>query len=165
MALVALSLPMVPGARAAVRGFTARTLGLLTLACLLVAAPATAQVNYAAGGGIAFVKSSPNASSDIVIASTYLGNPVVYIADSAFAGCTNAEERDHSQQRHLWPNNTVTATAIFDSVDISSDLCVHAPPAHISCRCRGMREPYENPTELVGVRCPQRAAPWANSES
>ena len=45
MALVALSLPMVPGARAAVRGFTARTLGLLTLACLLVAAPATAQVN------------------------------------------------------------------------------------------------------------------------
>ena len=79
---------------------------LLTLACLL-ALPATAQVNYAVSGGTAYVAYSPNASGDIVIASTYLGNPVVYIADSAFAGCTNAEERDHSQQRHLWPNNTV----------------------------------------------------------
>jgi len=88
MALVVLSLATVPGARAVVRVFKARTLGLLTLACLL-AVPATAQVNYAAGGGIAFVTSSPNASGDIVIASTYLGNPVVYIADSAFAGCTN----------------------------------------------------------------------------
>ena len=46
LALVVLSLATVPGVRAAVRGFTARTLGLLALACLLAAAPATAQVNY-----------------------------------------------------------------------------------------------------------------------
>src|SRR5689334_19258339 len=63
---------------------------LLTLACLLVAAPATAQVNYVVVSGRgAFVTSSPNASGDIVIASTYLGNPVVYIVASAFSGCTN----------------------------------------------------------------------------
>ena len=63
---------------------------LLTLACLLVAAPATAQVNYVVVSGRgAFVTSSPNASGDIVIASTYLGNPVTYIVSSAFSGCTN----------------------------------------------------------------------------
>jgi hypothetical protein len=41
---------------AAVQGFKARTLvpGLLTLACLLVAAPATAQVNYAVSGSTAW---------------------------------------------------------------------------------------------------------------
>ena len=67
MALVVLSLPTVPGARAAVRGFKARTLvpGLLTLACLLAAAPATAQVNYGISGDTAYVWNSPNASGDI----------------------------------------------------------------------------------------------------
>src|SRR4026209_784859 len=90
MALVVLSLATVPGVRAAVREFKARTLGLLTLACLLAAAPATAQVNYVVVSGRgAIVTSSPNASGDIVIASTYLGSPVVYIAASAFSGCTN----------------------------------------------------------------------------
>jgi len=59
MALVVLSLPTVPGARAAVRGFKARTLGLLTLACLLAAAPATAQVNYGVSGSTAYVTRSP----------------------------------------------------------------------------------------------------------
>jgi len=77
MALVVLSL-----------GFAARTLGLLTLACLLVAAPATAQVNYAVSGGTAFVDRSPNAGGDIVIASTYLGFPVAYIGNHAFEDCT-----------------------------------------------------------------------------
>src|SRR6516162_2829942 len=48
---------------------------LLTLACLLTV-PATAQVNYAVSGGTAYVTSSPNASGDIVIASTYNGYPV-----------------------------------------------------------------------------------------
>ena len=56
MALVVLSLPTVPGARAAVRGFKARTLGLLALACLLAAVPATAQVNYFNARGIAPMK-------------------------------------------------------------------------------------------------------------
>ena len=51
--------------QAAIREFKARTLGLLTLACLLVAAPATAQVNYFNYGGIAVVGSSPNASGDV----------------------------------------------------------------------------------------------------
>jgi hypothetical protein len=89
VALVVLSLPTAPGARAAVRGFTARTLGLFTLACLLVAAPATAQVNYAVSGNTARVANSPNASGDIVIASTYNGFPVTSIGVFAFAGTTN----------------------------------------------------------------------------
>src|SRR2546425_5405338 len=88
MALVVLSLPTVPGGRAAVRGFKARTLGLLTLACLLVAAPATAQVNYAVSGSTAYVTTSPNASGDIVIASTYNGYPVTSIGQGAFQNCS-----------------------------------------------------------------------------
>src|SRR6266571_7399465 len=62
---------------------------LLTLACLLVAAPATAQVNYAVSGNTAYVTSSPNASGDIVIASTYNGYPVTRIRYFAFSGCTS----------------------------------------------------------------------------
>src|SRR5438093_2858383 len=78
-------------AAAAVRGFKARTLvpGLLTLACLLVAAPATAQVNYAISGSTAYVTSSPNATGDVVIASTYNGYPVTSIGVQAFSGCTS----------------------------------------------------------------------------
>jgi hypothetical protein len=69
----------------------ARTLvpGLLTLACLLVAAPATAQVNYAVSGSTAYVTYSPSASGAIVIASTYLGYPVTSIGYVAFFGCTS----------------------------------------------------------------------------
>src|SRR5947207_9688430 len=59
---------------------------ILTLACLLVAAPATAQVNYAVSGSTAYVAYSPNASGDIVIASTYNGYPVTSIGDNAFIG-------------------------------------------------------------------------------
>ena len=55
---------------------TKNLIPLLTLACLL-AAPATAQVNYAVSGGTAYVTSSPNASGNIVIASTYQGKPVM----------------------------------------------------------------------------------------
>src|SRR6266536_1147582 len=67
---------------------------ILALACLLVAAPATAQVNYAVSGDTAYVTSSPNASGAIVIASTYNGYPVTSIGDYAFSGysyfgCTN----------------------------------------------------------------------------
>src|SRR6266487_4604083 len=77
MALVVLSL-----------GFKARTLvpGVLTLACLLAAAPATAQVNYVVSGSTAYVAYSPNASGDVVIASTYNGYPVTSIGGYAFAG-------------------------------------------------------------------------------
>src|SRR5437867_446577 len=64
---------------AAVRGFKARTPGLLALACLLVAVPATAQVNYAVSGSTAYVTRSPNASGDVVIASTFNGYPVTHI--------------------------------------------------------------------------------------
>ena len=70
----------------AIREFTPRTLGLLTLAYLLVAVPATAQVNYAISGNTARVANSPNASGDIVIASTYNGYPVTSIGIFAFAG-------------------------------------------------------------------------------
>jgi hypothetical protein len=91
MALVVLSLATGPGVRAAVRGFTARTLvpGLLTLACLLAAAPATAQVNYAVSGSTAYVAYSPNASGGVVIASTFNGYPVTFIGMLAFTNCTS----------------------------------------------------------------------------
>src|SRR6266536_3556725 len=59
---------------------------ILALACLLVAAPATAQVNYAVSGSTAYVASSPGASGAIVIASTYNGYPVTSIGHDAFNG-------------------------------------------------------------------------------
>ena len=59
---------------------------LLALACLL-AVPATAQVNYAVSGGSAYVTRSPNASGNIVIASTYQGKSVIYIEAAAFNSC------------------------------------------------------------------------------
>ena len=62
---------------------------LLTLACLLVAAPATAQVNYAVSGGTAYVTGSPNASGAIVVASTYNCYPVTSNRDYSLKGCTN----------------------------------------------------------------------------
>ena len=64
---------------------------LLALACVLVAMPATAQVNYLYNSGVpgVMVIGSPNASGDIVIASTDAGSPVVWINGSAFSGCTN----------------------------------------------------------------------------
>jgi len=61
---------------------------VLTLTCLL-ATSATAQVNYAVSGSTAYVASSPNASGNIVIASTYNGYPVTSIGDVAFSGCTS----------------------------------------------------------------------------
>jgi len=81
---------MCANKQAAVRGSKARTrvAGLLTLACLLAAAPATAQVNYAISSNTAYVANSFPASGDIVIASTYLGHPVTYIEESAFIGCS-----------------------------------------------------------------------------
>src|SRR5688572_743847 len=80
---------MCTNKQAAVRAFKARTLvpGLLALACLLAAAPATAQVNYAVSGSTAYVAKSSGASGDIVIASTYNGYPVTSIAIDAFASC------------------------------------------------------------------------------
>ena len=62
---------------------------VLTLACLPAAATATAQVNYAVSGNTAYVWNSPNASGDIVIASTYNGYPVTSIGIRAFAECTS----------------------------------------------------------------------------
>ena len=67
---------------------TKTLISLLPLACLL-AVPATAQVNYAVSGGSAYVTSSPNASGNIVIASTYQGKPVTSIGYQAFSFCTS----------------------------------------------------------------------------
>jgi hypothetical protein len=61
---------------------------MLTLVALL-AVPATAQVNYAISGSTAYVANSPNASGDIVIASTYNGYPVTRIFGNAFLNSTN----------------------------------------------------------------------------
>lgn len=49
---------------------------------------AMAQVNYAVIGNTACVTNSPNASGNIVIASSYEGYPVTSIADVAFYNCT-----------------------------------------------------------------------------
>ncbi len=46
------------------------------------------QVNYAVSGNTAYVASSPNASGDIVIASTYNGFPVTSIQNYAFENST-----------------------------------------------------------------------------
>ncbi len=55
----------------------------------LLAVSATAQVNYAVSSGTAHVTYSPNASGDIVIASTFNGFPVNSAGGKAFSGCTN----------------------------------------------------------------------------
>jgi len=47
------------------------------------------QVNYAVSGSTAYVASSPSASGDIVIASSYNGYPVTSVASGAFSRCTN----------------------------------------------------------------------------
>src|SRR5690242_1775346 len=67
---------------------TKNLIPLLTVACLLTV-PAAAQVNYSVSGSTAYVTSSPNASGNIVIASTYSGLPVTWIDSSAFSNCTN----------------------------------------------------------------------------
>ena len=61
---------------------------LLAVICLF-ATPAMAQVNYAISGSTAYVTSSPNASGNIVIASTYNGFPVTRILGQVFIHCTN----------------------------------------------------------------------------
>jgi hypothetical protein len=62
---------------------------LLAASLLAIASVATAQVNYATVLDTAFVSNSPEASGDIVIASTYNGYPVAHIGGFAFSGCTN----------------------------------------------------------------------------
>jgi hypothetical protein len=123
----------------------ARTLvpGLLTLACLLVAAPATAQVNYAISGNTAYVTSSPNASGAIVIASLQrlsrrqhrvwgvfsrctnltsvtIPNSLTSIGQPAFLGCTsltnlsvNAANRAYSSLNGVLFNKAQTTLIIF----------------------------------------------------
>src|SRR5688572_23336081 len=61
---------------------------LFAVVCLL-AMPAVPQVNYAISGSTAYVANSPNASGDIVIASTYNGYPVTRIFGNAFLNSTN----------------------------------------------------------------------------
>ena len=74
---------------------------LLTLACLLVAVPATAQVNYAVSGSTAYVASSPGATGAIAIASTFNGYPVTSIGDNDAAGCSRIPPRRRWSQHDL----------------------------------------------------------------
>lgn len=57
------------------------------VAAVLVAVPATAQVNYAVSGDTAYVARSAGAFGDIAIASTFNGYPVTGIANNAFSSC------------------------------------------------------------------------------
>jgi hypothetical protein len=61
---------------------------ILSLLLVLAAICAQAQVNYAINGSTAFVTNSPNASGNVVIASTYLSYPVTSIDDYAFQNCS-----------------------------------------------------------------------------
>src|SRR5262245_9983581 len=63
-------------------------ISLLPLTCLL-AMPARAQVNYAISDNTAYVAISPNASGNVVIASTYNGYPVTSIENYVFGNCTS----------------------------------------------------------------------------
>lgn len=62
---------------------------IFILALALLPMLAHAQVNYAIDGGTAYVTNSPNASGNIVIASTYNGYPVTAIVYAAFASSSN----------------------------------------------------------------------------
>ena len=100
----------------------------LTLACLLAAAPATAQVNYGISGNTAYVAYSPNASGDVVIASTFNGYPVTHIGQYAFSGCTNLTSAFYNcssltnvtylpNWQPIWTNTVPGASADFVDPD------------------------------------------------
>src|SRR5437667_10399396 len=104
----------------------------LALACLLAAAPATAQVNYAVSGSTAYVASSPNASGDIVIASTYNGYPVTSIGQGAFQNCSLTSVTIPNSVTSIgysafWYCTSLTSVTIPNSVtsigNVAFDVC------------------------------------------
>ena len=62
---------------------------ILSLFLALAGICAQAQVNYGINGSTAYVTNSPNASGNVVIASTYNGYPVLSIVENAFGDCTS----------------------------------------------------------------------------
>src|ERR1041385_111871 len=100
-----------------------KTIGQTLIACLaLLAMPARAQVNYAVSGSTAYVTSSPNASGNVVIASSYNGFPVTSIGQSAFLQC-------YSLTNVTIPNSV---TSIGDSAFTYSGLTDIAIPASVT---------------------------------
>lgn len=108
----------------ALREVTARAFvpALLALACLLAAAPATAQVNYAVSGNTAYVAASPNASGNIVIASNYLGYPVTSIGNFAFFNCIGLTSVTIPNSVNSIENDTFSGCTSLTSVTIGNGV-------------------------------------------
>ena len=106
---------------------------ILTLACLLAAGPATAQVNYSWVGSTAFVSTSPDASDDIVIASTYNGYPVAHIGGFAFSGCTNLTSVTIPNSVTSMGDRVFSGCTSLRSVTLLNSLTGIGPEAFFGC--------------------------------
>ena len=90
----------------------------------LVAAPAEAQINYTVSGSAAYVTRSPNASGNIIIASTFNGYPVTSIEFRAFSGCTNLTNvRIHNRITAIG-NSTFSGCTSLTNVTIGDGVTI-----------------------------------------
>ena len=105
---------------------SSRFASIISMVCLM-AMPATAQVNYTISGSYAYVASSPNASGNIVIESTYIGFPVTRILSQAFLDCTNLTSV-------TIPNSvtTIEAAAFYNSTGLTNLTVDGANPVYSS---------------------------------
>jgi hypothetical protein len=89
-----------------------------------VAVPARAQINYTVSGSTAYVTRSPNASGNIVIASTFNGYPVTSVEFGAFSGCTNLTNvRIHNRITAIG-NSTFSGCTSLTNVTIGDGVTI-----------------------------------------